>query len=32
MGSKLTTNQLTRIAEAMKRMMLDEIQSAKSVR
>ena len=29
-GPKLTTNELTRIAESMKRMMMDEIQSAKS--
>ena len=30
MGPKLTTNELTRIAETMKRMMMDEIQSTKS--
>ena len=30
MGPKLTTNELARIAESMKRMMMDEIQSAKS--
>ena len=30
MGPKLTTNELARIAESMKRMMTDEIQSAKS--
>lgn len=30
MGPKLTTNQITRIAEAAKRMMLDEIHSEKS--
>ena len=32
MGPKLTTNELARIAETMKRMMLDELQSAKSSR
>ena len=32
MGPKLTMNQLTRIAESMKRMMVDEIHSAKSAR
>ena len=30
MGPKLTANQLTRIAETTKRMLLDEIHSAKS--
>lgn len=32
MGPKLTMTQLTRITESMKRMMLDELQSAKSAR
>ncbi len=32
MGAKLTTNQITRIAETMKRMMLDEIHSEKARR
>ena len=32
MGNKLTMSQLNGIAESMKRMMLDELQSAKSAR
>lgn len=32
MGPRLTANDLSRIAESMKRMMLDEIHSAKSAR
>ncbi len=32
MGARLTTNQITRIAESTKRMLLDEIHSQKSAR
>lgn len=32
MGPRLTANDLARIAESLKRMMLDEIHSAKSAR